>query len=1001
MMERLPTDQESAMSESGIFKAAVQLPPEHRAAYLDEACGSDAELRGEVESLLRAHDTAGSFLQEHPRPLEQTGNYEPIAERPGTVVGPYKLLEQIGEGGFGVVFLAEQREPVRRRVALKILKPGMDTRQIVARFEAERQALAIMDHPNIAKVFDGGTTPAGYPYFVMELVKGVPITEFCDENCLTPRQRLELFIPVCQAVQHAHQKGLIHRDLKPSNVLVSRHDTTPMVKVIDFGVAKAMGQELTAKTLYTGMAQMIGTPLYMSPEQAGMSDLDIDTRSDVYSLGVLLYELLTGTTPFTRERFTKAAYDEIRRIIREEEPPKPSTRLTDSKDSLPSISAQRHTEPGKLTTLVRGDLDWMVMKCLEKDRDRRYESANGLAHDIERHLHDEPVLAGPPSPWYRFRKFARRNRGALVAAALVLVALVGGIIGTTWGMFRAQAARRDAVAAQQAEAERADGERQAKQRALDAADAENAAKEQAQRRLTQIEKGNAVLTSVFDDLDIRKVRAGTEPLEAVLAKRLIQAAGQLEGESVGDPLMVAGLQYELGTTLLSLGFPADAIPLFEKARKTRSAQLGPDHPDTLTSMNNLALSRKAVGQLAKALPLYEETLKLKKAKLGADHPSTLQTMNNLGEAYRVAGQLHKALPLFEETLKLQQATLGADHPDTLISMNNLAVSCKAAGQLDKALPLFEETLKLQQARLGADHPDALGSMSNLANGYLAAGQLDKALPLFEDSLKLRKAKLGADHPSTLQSMNNLGEAYRVAGQVEKALPLLEETLKLQQARLGADHSDTLASMNNLANCYHAAGQPDKAVALLEETLKLKKARLGAEHPSTLLTMANLAGACEAVKQFDKAELLHRERLPLVKQAWGAESPAYAGALAMLGANLLCQKKWTDADPLLRECLAIRQKTQPDLWMTFDTQALLGGALLGQMKYADAEPLLRNGYEGMKQREKLIPEQRKSHIPEAIERLIQLYEATDKQTEAVKWRKELEAIKAAAHQPGKP
>src|SRR6516225_2433216 len=316
------------MNAEEIFHEALTRPQAKRPAFLAAACAGDEPLQRRVEALLHAHDNPASFLAERP-PMACATVDAPIAERPGTVIGSYKLLEQIGEGGFGVVFMAEQIVPVRRKVALKVLKPGMDTRQVVARFEAERQALAIMDHPNIAKVFDGGATPSGRPYFVMDLVKGVSITQFCDEQRLSPRQRLELFIPVCQAVQHAHQKGIIHRDLKPSNVLVSRHDTTPVVKVIDFGVAKALGQELTDKTLFTGIAQMIGTPLYMSPEQAGMSDLDVDTRSDIYSLGVLLYELLTGTTPFTSERFKTAAYDEIRRIIREEEPPKPSTRLSE------------------------------------------------------------------------------------------------------------------------------------------------------------------------------------------------------------------------------------------------------------------------------------------------------------------------------------------------------------------------------------------------------------------------------------------------------------------------------------------------------------------------------------------------------------------------------------------------------------------------------------------------------------------------------------------------
>ncbi|HEY7426893.1 MAG TPA: protein kinase, partial [Gemmataceae bacterium] len=396
-----------------------------RQEYLDEVCAGQAMLRAEVESLLEANARAGSFL-ESPAALPQPAATveEPILECPGMAIGPYKLLEQIGEGSFGVVFMAEQQRPVRRKVALKVLKPGMDTRQVVARFEAERQALAIMDHPNIAKVFDGGATPSGRPYFVMELVKGVPLTEFCDHNRLTARQRLELFLFVCQAVQHAHQKGIIHRDLKPSNVLVSRHDTTPVVKVIDFGVAKALGQELTDKTLFTGVNQMIGTPLYMSPEQAGLSDLDVDTRSDIFSLGVLLYELLTGATPFDREQFRTAGYDEIRRIIREEEPARPSTRMSTLGRVGATVSANRQSDPRRLSQLFRGELDWIVMKALEKDRNRRYETASAFAADVQHYLHDEQVQACPPSAWYRFRKFARRNKAALATASVVGLAAV-------------------------------------------------------------------------------------------------------------------------------------------------------------------------------------------------------------------------------------------------------------------------------------------------------------------------------------------------------------------------------------------------------------------------------------------------------------------------------------------------------------------------------------------------------------------------------------------------
>src|SRR3954452_8659809 len=411
-----------------LFVAAVKLAPDLWDAYLKEACDGDEALRDRVHNLLVADKEAGSFLEPAVAALAVT-NEESVSERPGTVIGPYKLLQQIGVGGMGAVWMAEQTQPVQRKVALKVIKAGMDSQQVVARFEAERQALALMDHVNIARVFDGGTTENGRPYFVMELVHGVPITKYCDDNHLTPRQRLELFVPVCQAIQHAHQKGIIHRDVKPSNVMVTLYDGKPVPKVIDFGVAKATEQTLTERTLFTQYGTLVGTLEYMSPEQAEMSALGVDTRSDIYSLGVLLYELLTGSTPLSRKRVKEAAFAEILRLIREEEPPRPSTRLGDSGEALASISARRRMEPARLTKLVRGELDWIVMKTLEKDRNRRYETASGFAADVQRYLDDEPVQACPPSPWYRLRKVVRRNKRAVLAASLILMALVAGLVG--------------------------------------------------------------------------------------------------------------------------------------------------------------------------------------------------------------------------------------------------------------------------------------------------------------------------------------------------------------------------------------------------------------------------------------------------------------------------------------------------------------------------------------------------------------------------------------------
>jgi tetratricopeptide (TPR) repeat protein len=455
-----------------------------QAEYLDQACQGRPELRSRVEALLRANAEASSFLQERGSPDATVT--QSIREGPGAVIGPYKLLEQIGEGGFGLVFMAEQQQPVRRKVAVKVLKPGMDTRQVIARFEAERQALALMDHPNIARVLEAGTIPlvrsqesgadkqrtgevsltpdpclptpgSGRPYFVMELVRGVSITDYCDQHRLTTRQRLELFVPVCQAVQHAHLKGIIHRDIKPSNVLVTLQDSVPVVKVIDFGIAKALGQQLTDKTLFTGFAQLVGTPLYMSPEQAELSGLDIDTRSDIYSLGVLLYELLTGMTPFDKERLREASYDEIRRIIREEEPSKPSTRVSTLGQAAATVSERRQSDPKRLSQLFRGELDWIVMKALEKDRNRRYETASAFAADVERYLNDEPVAACPPSAWYRLRKFARRERRSLTMAAVVTAALLLVGVSLAWVLLDRAAWEAEAagdVAARQAETAR-------------------------------------------------------------------------------------------------------------------------------------------------------------------------------------------------------------------------------------------------------------------------------------------------------------------------------------------------------------------------------------------------------------------------------------------------------------------------------------------------------------------------------------------------------------------
>jgi serine/threonine protein kinase len=916
-------------SIESILAAAVELSSEtERRQFLDNACAEDAELRNRVDQLIENHFRAGSFLESSPA-LAALPKGEgflttvdgPITEAPGTVIGPYKLLEQIGEGGFGLVFMAEQQQPVRRKVAVKVIKPGMDSRHVIARFEAERQALALMDHPNIARVLEAGETSANRPYFAMELVRGVPITEYCDQNGLSTRSRLELFVTVCQAVQHAHQKGIIHRDIKPSNVLVTLHDGAPLVKVIDFGIAKALGQQLTDKTVFTAFAQMIGTPLYMAPEQAAMSHGDVDTRTDIYSLGVLLYELLTGTTPFDAERLRRAGYDEIRRIIQEEEPARPSTRVSTMGQAATVVSARRQSDPKGLSQLFRGELDWIVMQAMEKDRNRRYETASALAADVTRYLNDEPVAACPPSARYRLGKFVRRNRGPVLAASLVLLALVFGVVGTSLGLLQAK----------------------------HAAEAERQAKETAQQRLTQHEKANEILGSIFKDLNPEAAERQNKPLQALLGERLEQASAQLEGDVIGDPLAVARMQVILGQSQLGLGHLQKAILLFTKARTTFGAQLGPEHPDTLRCAIRLAAGYGAAGNLDLALPLQEETFRLLKATLGPDDPDTLASMNHLAWDYQSVGNLQIAVPLFEEVLQRRKAKNGTDDLDTLQSMNNLALAYHTSDKLDLALPLFEEVLNRRKAQLGPEDLDTLESMSNLALGYLAVGKVDRALPLYQETFERTKAKLGPDHPYTLIAINNQAGGYLAIGKPALALPLFQRVLQQRKAKLGFDHPDTLQSMNNLALAYQDANKLDLALPLYVETLERRKATFGPVHPYTLQSMNNLAWGYLAAGKLDLALPLYEETLKVNKQKFGVDHPTTLRVMTNLGMGYIRVGQSTKAEPLLRECLEVCEKKWPEAWITFHTKSMLGAALLDQKKYSEAEPLLLTGYQGIKER----------------------------------------------------
>jgi serine/threonine protein kinase len=778
-----------AARAKSLFLAAAELAdPAARAAYLERECGGDAALRARVEALLRANDAAP--LPSAPEaPVDSapgqpgTEDYgDPTARVGAVLAGKYKLVEAIGEGGMGSVFMAQQTEPVKRAVAVKVIKAGMDSRAVLARFEAERQALAMMDHPNIAKVLDAGTTDGGRPFFVMELVKGTPITRYCDERKLTPRQRLELFVPVCLAIQHAHLKGIIHRDIKPSNVLVALYDDRPVPKVIDFGVAKAAGQALTDKTLMTGFGAIVGTPEYMSPEQASLNNLDIDTRSDVYSLGVLLYELLTGTTPVDKKSLGKAALLEILRIVREVEAPRPSAKLS-SIDTLPSVAANRGTEPARLSRLMKGELDWLVLKALEKDRTRRYETANGLARDIQRYLADEIVEARPPSASYRLRKFVKKNRAALTTAAALAFLMLTGITISTWQAMRATHAESAANAAADAERRaKVDADEQ-KENAIQSAGREAEERKKADAAKQEAQAKEAEANAVVKFFEDRIFAAGRPKHEAgglghdVALRDAIKASLPALGTSfTAQPLVEARLRLTLGNTLYYLGDHAQAAEQDEKARALFTRYRGPNDQNALRSMANLAQSYAALNRHAEAVKLYKETLAAQKRVLGPDHPDTLAGMNNLALGFAALGRHKVAFKLFEETLVKRKRVLGPEHPDTLRTMNNLALISNTLLRHAEALKLGEEALAACKRVLPPDHPDTLWSMSNLATFYRALNRHAEALKLCEEALAARKRVLGLDHPSTLVSMGNLAQSYVSLNRHAEALPMIDEFL---------------------------------------------------------------------------------------------------------------------------------------------------------------------------------------------------------------------------------
>jgi eukaryotic-like serine/threonine-protein kinase len=706
-----------------LFAAALEHDPSQRAAFLQEACGEDASLREEVKSLLEAHDSSSSlwrspFRSQSPERAE------------GCSIGPYHLLKKIGEGGMGQVWLAQQTAPLQRQVALKLVRWGMYDETLAHRFEAERQSLAVMDHPAIAKVFDAGATSEGQPYFVMEYVAGVPITDFCDRKKLRIRERLELFVKVCEGVQHAHQKAIIHRDLKPANILVVEVDGKPVPRIIDFGLAKAMGTEIAGHSLHTHVGSFVGTPGYMSPEQCDATAKDIDTRTDVYSLGVVLYVLLSGSLPFDTKEWKDKPLDEMLRRLREEDPVRPSTKISTDREASSATAQARGTDPKQLISLLHGDLDWITMKAVEKNRVRRYGTPSDLAADINHYLNNEPITARPASVSYRVQKYVRRHRYS-VAAAGVFIALLIAFAVTQNIQLRKTRRERD----------RAD-------------------------RIAEFMKG------IFKVSDPKERVGSTVSAQEILDK----SAEQISTGLAKDPELQSQLMHVMGEAYLNLGLQQRAQSLLEQSIRIRSAAMGSDDPEMLSTMRDLAWSLYEQGRLSEAETIQRKALNTQRRVLGADNLETLDSTGNLAEILDEEGNYVQAERLDREVMEKKKRVLGPEAPGTLAAMDNLAVMLSNAGRLDEAEKLEEDTLEIQLRVYGRENLGTINSMLNVAAMKMDLGRTEEAEKNLRELLELEQRVLGPNQPETAITIYNLADLAAQRGHADEALSLLGQAL---------------------------------------------------------------------------------------------------------------------------------------------------------------------------------------------------------------------------------
>jgi eukaryotic-like serine/threonine-protein kinase len=896
-----------------VLEEAQELEPAQRSAFLDRACLSDQSLRQEVEVLLASSDGAHStFLQSAGVPDGLIANLEGILSGGGLQEGQlfadrFQLVRKLGEGGMGQVWLAEQTSPVRRQVALKLIKAGMYDEAVVQRFRSERQSLAIMDHPAIAKVFDAGATAQGQPYFVMEYVPGLPITEYCDQKKLKIRDRLELFVQACDGVQHAHQKAIIHRDLKPANILVVEVDGKPVPRIIDFGLAKATTAQVAGESIFTQIGHFVGTPGYMSPEQADPGLQDVDTRTDVYSLGVVLYVLLAGLQPFETRQRQKQPLDELLRKLCEEEPPRPSAKVSTDRDASAATAQARGTEPGQLVSLLRGDLDWITIKALEKDRARRYGAPSELAADVRRHLNHEPVEARPASAGYRLRKYARRHRVAVgVVAGLVLLL-------TAFSVLQALQLRRITR-----ERDRATRERDRATRITD------------------------FMTGMFKVSDPSEARGNSVTAREILDK----ASNDMQKGLAKDPEVQSQMTQVMASTYTNLGLYPRAYELAKRALDARIGLLGPDDPKTLESMAQLGWILNRQGKYAEAEKIERQALAGERRILGPEDPLTIETMANLAFIVQGPGDFGQGEKLAREVIEVATRRLGPESALVLRSMSNLGAALWNQARYAEAEQEFRRLLDADRRVSGSDHPETLKTMSVLALSIESQGRLAEAEQMYREVLATQQRVLGPDHPATIGTMFNLAGLLSIEGRQADAEKLGRETLAIQVRVLGPENPYTLMSKGNLAETLFKQGHVQEAEELQREILATMVRTLGPEHPNTLQAQTSLARTLISKLHYAEAEKNARQAFDALIRTMGPQHPFTVDALQQLGTAMAHDHRYPEASKLFRDVIEKQDtsKGQGDhfsVWYSFACVAVSANHPDDALQYL--REALKHGY----------------------------------------------------------